>query len=253
MTTDTRRREILVPIDIRGINRTALEAVVTMAQRLDTSLLGLFVEDIFLQQVAELPFTTEVVRSSGAERDLYADTLKRRNRELVYTVEARFSEFATSRRVRFRFDYTSGRRTPAALERSDCDIFFPGRRTPRGARHAVQGEYYHRVKLVYDDSPQSQRALEILHALVKNGHTREIFVIAERRVPRTLLSGLAESGARVYLDNTGLSEHNRLQRMLGNPACDLVLLPRDSIASTPRDVLESAFERAAGSVLLLNG
>ena len=59
MTSEpARRRTILVPIDLHGINRGTLETLVRIARQLDQGLLGLLLEDIRLQQVADLPFTT---------------------------------------------------------------------------------------------------------------------------------------------------------------------------------------------------
>ena len=66
------RRCILVPIDLHGINRSTLETLVRIASLLDRKVLGLLLEDIRLQQVADLPFTTEITLDSGRERILSA-------------------------------------------------------------------------------------------------------------------------------------------------------------------------------------
>ena len=62
------RRCILLPIDLHGINRNTLETVVRIASLLDRKVLGLLLEDMRLQQVADLPFTTEITLDSGREK-----------------------------------------------------------------------------------------------------------------------------------------------------------------------------------------
>ena len=71
MTADlVAHRSILVPIDLQGIGRDTLETLVRIARLLDRGLLGLLLEDIRLQQVADLPFTTEITLIGGRERSL---------------------------------------------------------------------------------------------------------------------------------------------------------------------------------------
>ena len=79
MTELSTRRSILVPIDIHGINRDALETLVRIARQLDRSLLGLMLEDIRLQRVADLPFATEITLAGCHERNLMRAHLSQRH------------------------------------------------------------------------------------------------------------------------------------------------------------------------------
>ncbi len=247
-TNDQGRREILVPIDIYGIDQGTLEALVMMAERLGSGLYGLFIQDMLLREVAELPFTTEVVRVTGEERALRSDLLERRSRELVLSVESRFNHYATSRKISCRFDYAEGRCSLNELLERGCDVFFPARRRPG----PVASGDYRRVKLVYDAGPESVRAVDIVHALICNGHTREVVLIATRGVPRELVSGLVEAGVRVYIDYEATAVGGVEQLLFRRPAGDLLLLPRSLIGDKPVGGLEAAMARMASSVLVVN-
>lgn len=247
VTSDQGRREILVPIDIYGIDQETLEALVMMAERLGSGLFGLFIRDMLLQQVAELPFTTEVIRATGEERALQSDHLERRSRELRLSVESRFNQYVSTRKISCRFDYAEGRRSLNELLEQGCDVFFPARRRAG----PVAGGNYRRVKLVYDAGPESVRAVDIVHALIRNGHTREVVLIATRGVPRVLVSGLVEAGVRVYIDYEATVAGGVEQLLFRRPASDLLLLPRSLIGENTGG-LESALVRMVSSVLVVN-
>lgn len=59
---------ILVALDSTGINRDILQAAASLAMQLDAELSALFVEDINLLRLAELPIAREMVYGSAAGR-----------------------------------------------------------------------------------------------------------------------------------------------------------------------------------------
>jgi nucleotide-binding universal stress UspA family protein len=61
-------KRILVALDESAHSRAALEAAAAMAARLDAELLGLFVQDLELVQLAQLPFAREVGLTSAGRR-----------------------------------------------------------------------------------------------------------------------------------------------------------------------------------------
>ena len=57
-------KRILVALDASAANRTALQTAALLASELQAELQALFVEDINLLRLAELPFAREVVFGS---------------------------------------------------------------------------------------------------------------------------------------------------------------------------------------------
>ena len=113
MMNEITRRRILVPIDLHGIHREALEQLVRIARQLNRDLLGLLLEDIRLQRVAELPFTTEITLSGGRERSLLSEQLTERHSLVTTDARKLLNELADRDRGRRLF----GRRIRATQDR----------------------------------------------------------------------------------------------------------------------------------------
>ena len=73
-------RRILVALDASPHSLAALKAAVDLAAKIDAELLGLFVEDTALLQLAELPCTREVLYFSAAELPLTRASMESRFR-----------------------------------------------------------------------------------------------------------------------------------------------------------------------------
>lgn len=99
---------ILVALDASAVNRSVLQAATTLAANLDAELNALFIEDINLLRLAELPFAREIVYGSEAGRGMNVADMERsllmqtkRLRELVGTI-------AQQSRLRIAFDVERG-------------------------------------------------------------------------------------------------------------------------------------------------
>ena len=84
---------ILVALDASAVNRSILQAATTLAVNLDAELNVLFIEDINLFRLAELPFAREIVYGSDTGRGMNVANMERsvhmqtnRLRQLVETV-----------------------------------------------------------------------------------------------------------------------------------------------------------------------
>jgi nucleotide-binding universal stress UspA family protein len=73
-------QKILVALDASSLSRPVLETAAELASRLGAELIGLFVEDITLLQVAELPLAMEVGPLSRLSRRLQIPELERQFR-----------------------------------------------------------------------------------------------------------------------------------------------------------------------------
>ncbi len=242
--------EICVTIDAYGISRASLEAAVTVAEQSKVGLLGLFMEDMLLQSVAELPFTTEVVRSTGEERELFAEGVRLRRQQLLSQVRSLFDECVVARQVRFRFE-VSERRVPvtALLERMS-GIYVPGR--PRnGLSRRLGSATVQRVKLLYDGSEQAKRGVELVISLVGAGHCREVLVASFCSLPASLLTKLSAQGARVYLLNEQKDQQRVLRQIVDGPAADLVLVPFPLVSAVDPLVLQGSLRNSPSQGTLL--
>ncbi|GJL72608.1 MAG: hypothetical protein NMNS01_18070 [Nitrosomonas sp.] len=99
---------ILVALDASAVNRSVLQAATTLAVNLDAELNALFIEDINLLRLAELPFAREIVYGSDTGRGINVADMERsmlmqtkRLRELVGTI-------AKQSRLRIAFDVERG-------------------------------------------------------------------------------------------------------------------------------------------------
>ena len=143
------RRSILVPIDLYGINRDTLETLVRIAHLLDRKVLGLLIEDIRLQQVADLPFTTEITLDSGRERNLLRHQLLQRHNVISAQARRQLQELAVSHQVELSFEDVCGDRWPSALERDGHqDIFLPPRTRWTERAQAAHRQHYRKESKV---------------------------------------------------------------------------------------------------------
>lgn len=235
--------EIYVAIDnTHGISRASLEAAVMLAEQVKASLLGLVVQDLLLQSVAELPFTTEVVRSTGEERDLFADHLRQRHQQMLSRLRLLFDECALARQVRFRFE-VGERKLPVPLPPGRAwGIYVPGsRRSTTGRPAASLG----RIKVLFDGSEQARRAVDIVRSLAEAGRCRELMLVNLGGLPASLLNELSQRGIRVYLLNEAVSQQVVLRHIVGGPAVDLVLVPLPLTEGVEQTVLQNTLESSA--------
>ena len=70
-------RRILVALDASQHSLAALEAASELAEALKAELVGIFVEDVNLLNLAGLPFVREVGYPSGAARPLDSPSMER--------------------------------------------------------------------------------------------------------------------------------------------------------------------------------
>jgi nucleotide-binding universal stress UspA family protein len=182
-------RRILVALDASPHSLAALEAAVELAARFRAELLGLFVEDVNLLRLAELPFAREVGFFSATRRRLDTVEIERELRVRAKRVQRTFTVTLKRWEVRGAFRVTRG---PIASEllaaASEADVLILGkagwslarRRRLGSTARAVLSEapsstliLQHGTRLglpalvVYDGSPLAQKALATAASLVE--------------------------------------------------------------------------------------
>lgn len=256
MTTDSPApRKILIPIDYYGVSRASLETLVHIAGPLHRGVLGLLLEDLRLQQVADLPFTTEITLHDCEERSLQREQLSRRY-SLVSTDTGRLlKELASRDRVDLVMEQVAGNRLRAALTRdAGLDIFFPARQ--RWQQHPVkrsaQRKAIARLGIVLAQTAQDHAIVDTAGLLQKAGLVGETYVISTGALDRAQLNSLYQPGSRICVQANLHSDPATIGRLIRQSPYDLLLLPRDCLQGIAPEALEAALDKASGQVLVIN-
>lgn len=195
---------ILIAMDASPHCRAALEAAAELAARLEAEVLGLFVEDVNLLRLAELPFAQEVSITTTASRRLGVEQMERHLRAQATRMRRALAVYAERAQVNWSFQVTRGvisreLLTAASnadlitLGRTGCSIG-GGRRLGSTARAILaeapcaalilqEGD---RLRLpmmvIYDGSPLAQKALATATALVRGLESHVVvFILAPER------------------------------------------------------------------------
>ena len=182
---------IVVALDASPHSYAALEAAVRMASLFKADLLGLYVEDINVLRLAELPFVREVGFFSTISRQVRRRDLERQFRMRTLEISERIATLASQQAVQQTFRVLRGRVFTEILEvSSNADVLIVGkagwsqvkcRRWGSTARAIYADATPHLVlllqhgteltapvMLVYDGSPLAQKALEVAVVLHEN-------------------------------------------------------------------------------------
>lgn len=254
MTESGARRAILVPIDLHGITRDALETVVRIARQLDRSLLGLMLEDIRLQRVADLPFATEITLIGGRERSLLRDHLSQRHSLVSADTRRLLHELANRDQVELVFETASGARLHTALERDgQLDIFFPARQrwqrvalTRTGPSRPIR-----RLGIVLGGTEQDARILDVTAMLLRAQLVADVYVLSVGPIERGQLDSLYQPGNRVCMQGRLQNDPAGITRLIRHSPYDLLLLPRDCLQGIPNEELDATLDKSAGQVLVI--
>jgi nucleotide-binding universal stress UspA family protein len=121
-------RRILVALDASSHSLAALETAAALAAALDAELTGLFVEDINLLRVAELPFAREMSLYSRAHRRLDLAELRLQLRALAGRARAALAAVAARHDIPWRFRVAHGAVPVEVLSASaDADLIILGK------------------------------------------------------------------------------------------------------------------------------
>lgn len=137
-------RRIVVALDNSEDSLAALEAATKLAADLQAELLGLFVEDINLLRLAELPVAREVVYASSSARALDLPRLERALRVQAAELERTLANVAETTNVRWTFRVARGQVTTEVLATAqEADMLVLGRIGRSPSRRARLGPTAH--------------------------------------------------------------------------------------------------------------
>ena len=204
-------RRIVVALDASACGRAALDAATQLAVEMQAELQGLFVEDVDLLRLANLPFASEVPLPYAVPRQLDAASIQCAFRAHAEKVRHALAEAADRLRLRWSFQVLQGdvvRTSRAVAEEAELLILGWAETAASGSSHGAQRKPVAAAGLIVvidEGSPSSDR---VLRAAVDNrpgaigrvagaqsgGGSRRGSVAAapDRRVP----AAAAESGTR---------------------------------------------------------
>lgn len=249
------RRCILVPIDLHGINRNTLEKLVRIASLLDRKVLGLLLEDMRLQQVADLPFTTEITLDSGQERSFLRDHLSQRHDLISAEARRLLHELAKSHRVELSFEDARGSRWPSALARDgQQDIFLPPRSRwhDRAYTAGKKNDSVRRLGVVLPHGMEDESILAAAAALVKADLVGDVYLLTRQAPLPEQLHALYRQGHQVRLQTNFNCRVDELLALIGQSPYDLLLLPGACLHDIAPDALDAALDKASGEILIIN-
>lgn len=121
-------RRILVALDASSHSAAALEAAAELASRYGAELQGLYVEDVNLLRLAQLPFAQEVGQFTAIRRQLDVQEVRRQIRGQTGRIRRMFEVTTRRTRVRWSFQVTRGTVVNEVLDAaSDVDALVLGR------------------------------------------------------------------------------------------------------------------------------
>jgi nucleotide-binding universal stress UspA family protein len=169
-TSPTTARRILVACDASLLGLAAVEAATRLAAELQAELQGLFVEDINLLRLAELPFAREIAYASAVRRPLDFTVMERSLRAKAEEVRQALADSAHRVSVEWSFTVKRGHVTRAMLEAaSAADLLITGRESsPLAALPPPRsGTQKNHIVVVYDGTRACERALQAASTLAR--------------------------------------------------------------------------------------
>ena len=185
-------QRILVALDASPHSLAALETAVELAERLDAELQGLFVEDINLLRLAQLPFARELRFPSHTAQEMDMLQMEKQLRGQAAQAQRHFQQLAAGRNLSHSFTVVRGVVATSLLKATlDSDLLVLGYvsyslvragRLGSTAQTAVtqakrsvllvhpHADLSRPPLLIYDGSPAAERVLALAGSLVqRNG------------------------------------------------------------------------------------
>ncbi len=271
-------RRILVAVDASQHSIAALEAAVDLASRFHAELLGLYVEDINLLRLAELPFAREVGQFSAVVRRLDVPEVERQIRVQTVRVRRMFESRTGRSEVQWSFRVTRGSVPQEVVTAAaDADLLVLGRagwsllrrgrlgttaraivaRSPSMALFLPRGSCLSSpLTIVFDGSPLAERALEVAQMFL-DGTDRRLRVLLlanghERLSPLREQVDTWLQGRDLDIRYRALTESNvtRLAEAIKSEECGTLVLPVKS-AVLEDSALQGLLEELEIPILLV--
>lgn len=270
-------RRILVALDASPHSMAALKAAAELAAQFNAELLGLYVEDITLLRLSELPLAREVSIYSAVPRQITRQEVEQQLRTQARQARRAIETLAERLRVRWSFRVAQGVIAFELLSAAaESDLILLGkagwsRRSRLGStsrtmvsqanRHLMILQHGTRVTppitLVYDGSPLSKRALLTTAQLLQGQDGFLIVVILAGEIEKArqfqaqVAQWLRQQGKQARYRWLVQSDGERLVNTVQSEQCGLLVLPGES-EILQGDVLEEVINRMQCPVLVVH-
>ncbi len=269
-------RRILIALDASPASMAALEAAAELAARLDAELLGLFVEDIDLLRLSELPFARQVGVHSASISQISREQVEQQLRAQANLGRRALAELALRSNLRTEFRVARGSITTELLQAAlDTDLVILGKagwshrqklgstartmikRSPGHTMFLQHGAHIaHAVGVIYDGSVLAARALGLAASLLPDVNAGlSILVLADS----VELAHQMEPDIEEWLRAHRLIGHThwihgpggrRLANLVRSERLGLLVLPA-SMEALQEDELEEFLNETSTPVLLV--
>jgi hypothetical protein len=135
---EVRIRRIVAGFDAGGCRLETLRAIAALAAETQAELLGVFIEDIDLLQLARLPFAAEIGYPSAMARGLDLDTLERALRARAESLRGALASAASRSTFRVERGRPADILAAALAEGHAPALLIPPRAKPRAERRVVR-------------------------------------------------------------------------------------------------------------------
>lgn len=267
---------ILVALDPSKHSRAALEAAARMAARFDAELLGLFVEDVNVRRLAELPFIEEVGLFTGTCRRVQIRELSRQLQVQAGRIRRQFTISTRGIETQCNFRVVRGRVAAEVLKAAaEADVVVLGKgswsafdteRLAPAVREVLGKAPASTLLLragtavgppmraVYDGTPLGDKALSIAATLAEDGHLM-VFVLADDPDAASRLEGAARERLKrreLELTFQTLTESSvsRLAYLVAHEERGTLVMPADPEALEDEAVLDFLDETGAPVLLV---
>jgi nucleotide-binding universal stress UspA family protein len=245
-------KRILVAIDASPASLAALDAAAELAVRHNAELVCIFIEDINLIRMAEIPIAVEIGHYSAAIRQMDPPQIESQLRARRRWIESILTALGKSTGLRWTFRTARGAISDElVLAAHESDLMFLGKSGWSGKRQLgstarrmilqspIQAMLLNRrlqpgsgMLLIYDGSSASVRALAAASALGKAQTPLSVLVLAEDPERWNLLRGEIESFAVPFVRMTfhwmPRLEMEIIARYIQNERSEVVISPAES-------------------------
>jgi nucleotide-binding universal stress UspA family protein len=266
---------ILVALDASPQSLATMEVAVELAARLEAELVGIFVEDINLLRLAQLPFAREIGFFSASLRQLDSLDIERQLRAQARWVQSKLARLAERAEVHWTFRVARGV-IPAELLAAalDVDLIILGRtgwsgrrglgstariimtQAPRQALIIQRGVRLGLpVVVVYDGSPPARKALTAAQRVWIPGSLLTVLLLADeaeqaKKLQSEVKEWLQDRGQEAKFYWLTKVDGAILARQVRVEGCGLLVLPAES-EKVSRETLVDALNNTECAVLLV--
>ena len=176
--SDSEQQTVMLAADVSSYSVTTVNLAVEIAASVQTSLLGLFIEDEDLLQITGLPCTREITLTTARERPTSIDQMQRSLHAVAQQFKKTLQQEAQASQIVWRFDTVRGRVKDISLKpKRDVTYTILG----QSVSHRLQSRQargIRRILLIVNGSSRQKLALDVV--LRRFRHDRvELTVVGE--------------------------------------------------------------------------